>query len=60
MTQVLEKGSSGGTKLGIEDIERLESDAVSLPAQELTGLLREAAADHPAEVSASKKIPTQR
>ena len=40
IVQVLEEAKSGGHKLGIEDMEKLQSDVLSLPGQELVGLLR--------------------
>ncbi len=40
--QVLEQAKASGHKLTIEDMEKLQSDVVSLPAQELLGLLRRA------------------
>jgi penicillin G amidase len=40
--EVLETARTGGKKLGVEDMEALQSDVVSLFARELQGLLRQA------------------
>jgi penicillin amidase len=45
--QVLEATQKADHKLTVEDSERLQTDAVSLPAIELVQLVRKAAGDHP-------------
>jgi penicillin G amidase len=40
IAQVLEQAKSRGHKLSLEDMEKLQSDVLSLPGQELVGLLR--------------------
>ena len=47
ITEVLDRARDSGTKLDVEDLGRLQSDVVSLPARELIGLLRPAAGDGP-------------
>jgi penicillin G amidase len=47
ITNVLSAARDGGHKLGIEDIARLQTDVLSLPAGELQALLRTAAGQHP-------------
>ena len=42
ITQVLEKARSSGEKVTIEDMERLQNDVLSLPAQQMVALLRQA------------------
>ena len=46
ITEVLEDAKTSGQKLKIDDMKRLQSDAVSIPGRQLAGLLRQAA-DHP-------------
>jgi penicillin amidase len=47
ITQVLSSARDAGTKLTIDDMERLQNDVFSMPADELIGLLRAAAGNHP-------------
>jgi penicillin amidase len=47
ITEVLEEAQTRSHKLNIDDMQRLQSDAVSVPGRQLVRLLRQAAGDHP-------------
>jgi penicillin amidase len=49
--EVLETARGSGKKLGVDDMEELQSDVVSLLARELQGLLRQAVAAAPEAVA---------
>jgi len=47
ITQFIEHATANGHKLTTEDSKTLQSDALSLPGQELVSLLRQAVGNHP-------------
>jgi penicillin amidase len=47
ITQFIEEKVAKGHKLTLEDSEKLQSDALSLPEQEFVSLLRQVVGDHP-------------
>ncbi|MGC2286392.1 MAG: penicillin acylase family protein [Candidatus Acidiferrum sp.] len=47
ISEVLSEAAKTGHKLGVEDMENLQNDVISLPARELQGLLKHAAGNSP-------------